>query len=175
MKRKLLYNTALLTASSLLMSGISMAFQVWLVGRIGSAGIGLYQLVLSVTGLCATFAISGIRFASTRLVAEELGLERPCGVRAVMSRCLAYGAFFGLAAAVILWELAGPIGARWAHGALAAALGPEHALRVALFLHVRLFHRLRQSVEADACPPDRTACHDRAGGFFPGPRPGGKP
>ena len=113
MKRKLLYNTALLTASSLLMSGISMAFQVWLVGRIGSAGIGLYQLVLSVTGLCATFAISGIRFASTRLVAEELGLERPCGVRAVMSRCLAYGAFFGLAAAVILWELAGSIGARW--------------------------------------------------------------
>lgn len=113
MKRTLLYNTALLTASSLLMSGISMAFQVWLVGRIGSAGIGLYQLVLSVTGLCATFAISGIRFASTRLVAEELGLDRPCGVRAVMSRCLAYGAFFGLAAAVILWELAGPIGVLW--------------------------------------------------------------
>ena len=113
MKRTLLYNTALLTASSLLMSGISMAFQVWLVGQIGSAGIGLYQLVLSVTGLCATFAISGIRFASTRLVAEELGLDRPCGVRAVMSRCLAYGAFFGLAAAIILWELAGPIGVLW--------------------------------------------------------------
>ena len=67
MKRVLVYNTALLTASSLLMQGIAMAFQVWLVGRIGPAGIGLYQLVLSVTGLYATFAISGIRFASTRL------------------------------------------------------------------------------------------------------------
>ena len=67
-KRKLLCNTALLTASSLLMSAIAMAFQVWLVGRIGAAGIGLYQLVLSVTNLCATFAISGVRFGATRLV-----------------------------------------------------------------------------------------------------------
>ena len=113
MKRVLVYNTALLTASSLLMQGIAMAFQVWLAGRIGSAGIGLYQLVLSVTGLCATFAISGIRFASTRLVAEELGLERQGGVRAAMGRCLAYGAFFGAAAGVILWELAEPIGFLW--------------------------------------------------------------
>jgi len=113
MKRHLLYNTALLTASSILMQGIGMAFQVWLVGRIGAAGIGLYQLVLSVTGLCATFAISGIRFASTRLVAEELGMERPGGVRAAMGRCLAYGAFFGAAAGFILWELAEPVGFLW--------------------------------------------------------------
>ena len=113
MKRVLVYNTALLTASSLLMQGIAMAFQVWLAGRIGPAGIGLYQLVLSVTGLCATFAISGIRFASTRLVAEELGLENPGGVRAAMGRCLGYGTLFGFAAAMILWELAEPIGFLW--------------------------------------------------------------
>ena len=113
MKRVLLYNTALLTASSLLMQGIAMAFQVWLAGRIGPAGIGLYQLVLSVTGLCATFAISGIRFASTRLVAEELGLENPGGVGAAMGRCLGYGTLFGFAAAMILWELAEPIGFLW--------------------------------------------------------------
>ncbi len=113
MKRAVLYNTALLTAASLLMSGVAMAFQVWLVGKIGAAGIGLYQLTLSVTGLAATFAISGVRFASTRLVSEELGLERPGGVRAAMGRCLAYGAFFGLAAAVILRELAEPVGFLW--------------------------------------------------------------
>lgn len=113
LKRVLLYNTVLLTAVSLLMSGIGMAFQVWLVGKIGAAGIGLYQLTLSVTGLAATFAVSGVRFASTRLVSEELGLERPGGVRAAMERCLAYGAFFGLAAAVILWELSEPVGFLW--------------------------------------------------------------
>ena len=95
------------------MSGVAMAFQVWLVGRIGAAGIGLYQLTLSVTSLTATFAISGVRFASTRLVSEELGLKRQGGVRAAMGRCLAYGAFFGLAAAIVLWALAEPIGFLW--------------------------------------------------------------
>ena len=85
-RRRLIYNTALLTVSSLLMSCIGMAFQVWLVGRIGSAGIGLYQLVLSVTNLLATFAISGIRFASTRLVSEELGSKTPA---ASAPRCAA--------------------------------------------------------------------------------------
>lgn len=111
--RKLIYNTALLTATSLLMSFIGMAFQVWLVGRIGSAGIGLYQLVLSVTNLLATFAISGIRFAATRLISEELGGDNSAGIRIAMRNCICYGLFFGLAAAAILWLLAEPIGFLW--------------------------------------------------------------
>ena len=112
-RRRLIYNTALLTLSSLLMSCIGMAFQVWLVGRIGSSGIGLYQLVISVTNLCATFAISGIRFASTRLVSEELGLENPGGISQAMRRCLGYAALFGAAATAILWLLAETIGFLW--------------------------------------------------------------
>ena len=113
LRKKLIYNTALLTASSLLMSCIGMAFQIWLVGRIGTAGIGLYQLVCSVTMLCATVAISGIRFASTRLVSEELGRDNSAGIRGAMRRCTAYGTFFGLAAAAVLWYLAEPIGFLW--------------------------------------------------------------
>ena len=107
--RRLVYNTALLTLSSLLMSGIGMAFQVWLAARIGTSGIGLYQLTLSVTNLGATFAISGIRFATTRLVAEELGRDKPSGIQAAMRRCLAYAAFFGVAALLILYFLAEPL------------------------------------------------------------------
>ncbi len=112
-KTRLIYNTALLTGSSLLMSCIGMAFQVWLVGRIGSAGIGLYQLVMSVTNLLATFAISGIRFAATRLVSEEIGYENTGGIGSAMRRCLCYAAFFGGAAAIILWMLAEPLGFLW--------------------------------------------------------------
>ena len=112
-KERLLRNTALLSATTLLMSLIGMAFQAWLAGRIGAAGIGLYQLVCSVTALGATFAISGIRFASTRLVAEELGAARGEGVRAAMRRCLGYAALFGAAAGLILWFCAVPIGKGW--------------------------------------------------------------
>ena len=112
LNRKLADNTLILTAASLLMSGISMAFQSWLAGTVGTAGIGLYQLVLSVTALVMTFAISGIRFASTRLISEELtsGGE---SVRAAMGHCLSYAVLFGFAAGLILYLTAEPIGFLW--------------------------------------------------------------
>ncbi|MBQ7895438.1 MAG: polysaccharide biosynthesis C-terminal domain-containing protein [Oscillospiraceae bacterium] len=112
-RKRLIYNTALLTFSSLLMSFIGMAFQVWLVGCIGSTGIGLYQLVVSVTNLSATFAISGIRFATTRLVSEELGLENMSSIGSAMRRCLIYGSIFGIAAFIIMYQLAEPLGFLW--------------------------------------------------------------
>ena len=112
-RKRLIMNTALLTGSSLAMSAISMAFHVWLAARIGSAGIGLYQLVLSVAFLCTTFAVSGIRFAATRLVSEELGHERSWSVAAAMRRCFAYSLFFGLSALTVLWSFAEPIGFLW--------------------------------------------------------------
>lgn len=112
-RKRLIMNTALLTGSSLAVSAISMAFQVWLAGRIGSAGIGLYQLVLSVAFLCTTFAVSGIRFAATRLVSEELGHERSWSVAAAMRRCFAYSLFFGLSAMAVLFSFAEPVGFLW--------------------------------------------------------------
>lgn len=113
MKKTFVVNTALLTGASLLMSLIGMSFQVWLAGRIGAAGIGLYQLVMSVELLCVTFAVSGIRFAVTRLVAEELGLGRSGGVGGAMLRSAAYSLFFGLAACCVLRLCAEPIGFLW--------------------------------------------------------------
>lgn len=102
-----------MTGSSLIMSLISMSFQVWLAGRIGTDGIGLYQLVLSVSMLCTCFAVSGIRFATTRLIAEELGSKREGAVKSAMLRCFAYSTFFGLAAFAILFFVAEPVGFLW--------------------------------------------------------------
>ncbi len=112
-KKRLIMNTALLTGSSLIMSLISMSFQVWLAGRIGSAGIGLYQLVVSVSFLCTTFAISGVRFAATRLVSEEIGREREQGISGAMRRCFVYSALFGTAAFFVLHSGAEMIGFLW--------------------------------------------------------------
>ena len=112
-RKRLIKNTALMTGSSLALSLISMSFQVWLAGRIGADGIGLYQLVLSVTFLCTTFAVSGIRFTSTRLVSEQIGLGRNSGVSPAMRRCFAYSLFFGISAMLILWFSAEPIGFLW--------------------------------------------------------------
>ncbi len=110
MGKRLIVNTALMTAASLLMRCISMGFQGYLSGRIGATGIGLYQLVMSVELLASTFAISGIRFAVTRLVSEELGLGRSGGVHGAMVRSVLYALFFGSAAMLLLTRFAEPIG-----------------------------------------------------------------
>lgn len=112
-KKRLLRNTAMLSGTSVLMSLLGMAFQAWLARRIGAAAIGLYQLVCSVAALGATLAISGIRFASTRMIAEELGAGRSDGIAAAVRRCLAYAGLFGFAAGLALWLCAEPVGAGW--------------------------------------------------------------
>ncbi len=61
-----------LTVISFALRGLGMLFRVYLSGRMGSAGLGLYQLVMSVYSLFATFATSGFTVAVSRLVAEKL-------------------------------------------------------------------------------------------------------
>ncbi len=109
-KNKLVRDTAFLTTSSLIMRGIALVFQVWLVSRIGAAGIGLFGLVSSVSFFAATVSISGVRFATTRLISEEIGLDRQGGIGKAMWMCISYSLFFGLSAAVILYLCSEPLG-----------------------------------------------------------------
>lgn len=111
--KKLALNTALLTASGLAMRFVGMIWQVWLAGRIGEAGIGLFQLVVSVSTLAATVAVSGIRYTTTRLVSEETGLGHLSGAAQALASCMLYGLFFGLAAGLVLMLLAEPVGFLW--------------------------------------------------------------
>ena len=111
--RRLAINTALLTASGLTLRFVGMVWQVWLVSRIGDAGIGLFQLVMSVAALAGAVAVSGSRFTSTRLVSEELGLHKPDGAAQAMTVCLLYGLFFGMLSGTVLMLLAEPAGFLW--------------------------------------------------------------
>ena len=54
----------MLTGVNLLLRFGSTGFQVWLSGRIGAAGIGLLQLVLSVNMLTLTLGAAGGRTAA---------------------------------------------------------------------------------------------------------------
>lgn len=111
--KQLVKNTVLITASSLAMRFVGMVWQVWLVGRIGQVGIGLFQLIMSVASLAMTLAVSGIRFTTTRLVAEELGREKDGRVRQAAGSCLVYGALFGVAACAALLLVAERAGCLW--------------------------------------------------------------
>ncbi len=69
---RFLKNAAIMTVTSLLLRVVGMFFRIYLAGKIGSEGMGLYQLIFSVYMLAATFATTGICTAVTRLVADAL-------------------------------------------------------------------------------------------------------
>ncbi len=115
MRKKLpiFYSALLLTGVNLLLRLVSTGFQVFLSGRIGAAGIGLLQLVLSVGGLALTAGIAGIRTATMYLTAEELGRRRPENVNSILSGCFTYSLLCSGTVATILMFSAPQISSQW--------------------------------------------------------------
>lgn len=124
---RFLWNTILLTATSILMRLLAMGFQVYLTRRIGAEGIGLYELLMSVYGLATALAISGVRLSTTRLVLEVATWQQ-CRQGGVMRLCMGYALLLGFAAGTLLYVLSGPVAELWLDE---AALAP--CLRVLAF------------------------------------------
>ena len=119
------YSALLLTGVNLLLRFVSTSFQVYLSGRIGAAGVGLLQLVLSVGALAMTAGIGGIRTATMYLTAEEIGKKRPGNVVWVLSGCFVYSILCSGAIATLLYCFAPQISAYWIGDP-----GTESAIRI---------------------------------------------
>ena len=89
-RRSLLRGALMLTCVNLLLRFGGTAFQVWLSGRIGAAGIGLLQLVLSVNMLALTLGAAGGRTTAMYLCAEALGQKRSADADRLLSGCFVY-------------------------------------------------------------------------------------
>ena len=117
------YSALMLTAVNLLLRFVSTSFQVFVSGRIGPAGVGLLQLVLSVGAMSVTAGIAGIRTTTMYLTAEELGKKRPQNVRWVLRGCFLYAILAAGAVAIGLYAFAPQIAEHWlGHPDTASAL-----------------------------------------------------
>ena len=96
-------NAAILTGSSLILRFAGIVFKVWLAKKIGSEGIGLYQLVFSVYVLASTFATSGISTAVTRLVAEEMAVGTKKSTLKILKRAVELTLIIALFSAGIIY------------------------------------------------------------------------
>ncbi|MEY8386970.1 polysaccharide biosynthesis C-terminal domain-containing protein [Oscillospiraceae bacterium 38-13] len=124
------YGALLLTGANLVLRLAGMSFQVYLSSRIGAAGVGLLQLVLSVRMLAFTLGSAGARTCALYLSAEALGRRR--SIRPALSGCVWYCLLFSLPTAAGLWMLTPRIAGGW----IGDAAG-EAALRAfALFLPI---------------------------------------
>ncbi len=112
-KLPIFYNALLLTGVNLLLRLGSTSFQVFLSGRIGAAGIGLLQLVLSVASMTLTAGMAGIRTATMYLTAEELGKGKSPNVTWVLSACFGYSLLFGGCIGALVYGFAPQIAAFW--------------------------------------------------------------
>lgn len=112
-KRPIFYSTILLTGVNLLLRLVSTSFQVYLSGRIGAAGIGLLQLVMSVSMLSTTASMAGIRTTAMYLTAEELGKKRPENVTHILSGCILYSVLCSGAVSIIVRLFAPMIAENW--------------------------------------------------------------
>jgi len=112
-KLPIFYSALLLTGVNLLLRLVSTSFQVYISGRIGAAGVGLLQLVLSVGAMAMTAGMAGIRTATMYLTAEELGKGRPQNVAWVLRGCFLYSIVCSCAVGAALYFAAPFLAENW--------------------------------------------------------------
>ncbi len=93
--KKFLTAATWLTLMSFVLKGLGMLFRGYLSSRMGAVGLGLYQLIMSVYSVFATFATSGFTMSVSRLAAERLG-DGKGRSGALRVLCVASGVAFGL-------------------------------------------------------------------------------
>lgn len=108
----LIVNTAVLTAGSIIMRSISVSFNVYLSNKIGSVGIGLFELISTVYGLVITFACGGVKLGSTRLVSDA-EIKNKDKTYSVMKTCIKYSLATGFTAAATLFIFSSVISRKW--------------------------------------------------------------
>ena len=112
-KNTLLGSALMLTAVNLMLRFGGTAFQVWLSGRIGAAGIGLLQLILSVNMLALTLGAAGGRTTAMYLTAEALGRKRPADADRLLHGCFRYCIFTAGAVSFCLYFLSPTLAQGW--------------------------------------------------------------
>ncbi len=112
-KLPIFYSALLLTGVNLLLRLVGTSFQVYISARIGAAGVGLLQLVLSVGNLAMVAGMAGVRTAAMYLTAEELGRKKPGNVPWVLSGCIGYSVLCSAAVGTAVFLLASQIARYW--------------------------------------------------------------
>lgn len=113
-----------MTAVNLIMRSVSVAFNAYLTNRIGSAGIGLFQLVMSVYSLAVTFSSAGIKLATTRITVE-INTRKNHDIRKSLVICIVYAGFVGSVIGLVLLIFSDFISGTWIGN-----INTSHPLRI---------------------------------------------
>ncbi len=104
-KKKFFIQGSILTLISLFLRVTNMGYRSYLSRQIGSAGMGLYQLIFSVFMLTVTLSTSGISLAVTRMVSTAIATGKREVIRSTVARCFAFCLSISLTIALLLFFL----------------------------------------------------------------------
>ncbi len=114
-KGKLIKGALWLTLTGTALRLVGMAYRIYISGKLGEAGMGLYQLILSVYMFCTTLSTAGVSVAVTRLISEESVTGGRNSIKKVMRFCLWWSTALAALVAVVLIVGAPLISARLLH------------------------------------------------------------
>lgn len=121
--KKLFFTTIALTLTSFLMKTVAVWFNVYLTALVGTVGMGVFQLIMTVYALSKTFAYGGMNLAATRLCIDDFKHTRHS-----MRRLLVCAGILGCLANTLLFTLSDFLSRVWIRSILAAP-----ALRILSF------------------------------------------
>ena len=112
-KNSLLGNALIITAFSLAVKFMGMLFRLYLTGRMGTEGMGLYQLIMSVYGTFTTLATAGLTVTVSGLASEKIITGGRGDGKLLLRRAIRLSLFISLPAGVIMLLGAPLISARF--------------------------------------------------------------
>lgn len=111
MKKKLfIFNAVTLTITALLTRTIGMAFRIYMSNKIGTEGMGLYQLILTVYLFTVTVSTSGICLAVTRIVTDALVKNNVSEAKHCTQKCLVISIILSSIIGIMLYTFSYDIG-----------------------------------------------------------------
>ncbi|MBP3324010.1 MAG: polysaccharide biosynthesis protein [Clostridia bacterium] len=95
----------ILTSVSVFLRLTNIFYRSFLSSKLGSEGLGLYQLIFSVFTFAVTLSTSGISLAVTRLVTTVIADDNKGAVNKTVKGCLIFAVILSLSVAFILYIL----------------------------------------------------------------------
>lgn len=107
----LLSGAILLTAAGVLSRIIGFFYKIFLSRKIGAEGLGIYQLIFPVMGICFSLTSAGIQTALSRYVSKSIGLGRTKDAKGYLQAGLLLSTFLALVVGSFLFTYSDTIAA----------------------------------------------------------------
>lgn len=106
LKNSFLQGTLLLTFAAIISRLLGFFYRIFLANTIGAEGMGIYQLIFPIYGLCFSLCASGIETAVSKLTAEKYALKKPQEAAGILKTALLLTLVLSLSCSLLLHQYA---------------------------------------------------------------------